>query len=77
VKKFFWFAVGVGVTVLVVTKGRQIMEKVTPKGVAEQAQRIGRRVEDQVIAFMESVGDNMAAREAELREALDLEPEER
>ena len=50
-KRLFWFAVGVGLTALVVVKGREYYERFTPKGVAEQFEktrgglrRLGRRL---------------------------------
>lgn len=72
-KKFFWIAVGVGITVLVITKGKEIARRATPAGVAEQASKIGRSLEHRVTDFVHTVQENMAIREAELRDALDIE----
>lgn len=74
-KKFFWMAVGAGVTVLIVVKGKDIARRFTPQGVAEQATKLGRNLEQRVNDFFATVTENAAAREAELREALDMDTE--
>ena len=38
-RRLFWFAVGVGLTALIVVKGREYYERFTPKGVAEQIEK--------------------------------------
>lgn len=72
-KRVFWIAVGVGVTIFVVVKGKELMQMATPKGVAEQTSKLGRKLGDRVIGFMDTVQEGMAEREAELREALEMD----
>ena len=56
-KRLFWFTIGVGLTALVVVKGREYYQRYTPKGVA----------------FISTRGEALPAREGELREALGLD----
>ncbi len=72
-KKLFWVAVGVGITVLVVVKGRELMRMATPQGVADQAAKVGRDIEGRVARFVDDVQTAMGSREAELREALGMD----
>lgn len=76
-KKLFWVAVGVGITVLVVVKGKELLHRATPQGVAEQAGKLGRSLGGRISDFVDTVSENMAAREAEIREALDMDASER
>ncbi|WP_036921648.1 hypothetical protein [Propionicicella superfundia] len=76
-KKLFWVAVGVGITVLVVVKGKELLKMATPQGVADQAVKVGRSLETRIADFVDTVSENMAAREAEIREALDMDAPER
>ena len=71
-KRLFWFAVGVGLTALVVVKGREYYERFTPKGVAEQLEKTRSGVSAWVGDFFESMNEAMDEREGELREALGL-----
>ncbi len=73
-KRVLWMAVGAGITVFVVVKGKDIARRFTPQGVAEQATRMGRNLEYRINDFFDTVTENAAAREAELREALDMDP---
>jgi hypothetical protein len=72
-KRLFWFAVGVGLTALVVVKGREYYERLTPKGVADQLEKTRTGVVDWVGEFLTTLGEAMDAREGELREALGLD----
>ncbi len=72
-KRLFWFAVGVGLTALVVVKGREYYERLTPKGVADQLEKTRTGVVDWVGEFLTTMGEAMDAREGELREALGLD----
>ena len=69
-RRIFWFAVGAGVTVVVVVKVREYLRKASPEA-------IGHRVTDATSALGEGVRDfvararaAMAEREAELRDAI-------
>jgi len=72
-KRLFWFAIGVGITALVVVKGREYYQRYTPKGVAEQIEKSRTGLVDWVGEFISTVGEAMDAREGELREALGLD----
>ncbi len=72
-KRLFWFAVGVGITALVVVKGREYYQRYTPKGVAEQLEKSRTGLVDWVGDFISTMGEAMDAREGELREALGLD----
>jgi hypothetical protein len=71
-KRLFWFAVGVGLTALIVVKGREYYERFTPKGVAEQLEKTRGGLVDFLGDFVSTVGEAMDQREGELREALGL-----
>lgn len=72
-KKLFWVAIGVGITVLVVVKGRELMLMATPQGVAGQAAKVGRNIEGRVTRFVGDVQTHMSSREAELRDVLGMD----
>jgi hypothetical protein len=72
-KRLFWFAIGVGITALVVVKGREYYQRYTPKGVAEQIEKSRTGLVDWVGEFISTLGEAMDAREEELREALGLD----
>ncbi len=72
-KRLFWFAVGVGLTALVVVKGREYYERFTPKGVAEQIDKTRTGLVDMVGEFLSTMSEAMETREGELREALGLD----
>lgn len=72
-KRLFWLAFGVGITVLVVVKGREYYERFTPKGVAEQLQKTRVGLVERMGEFVTTMGEAMDEREGELREALGLD----
>jgi hypothetical protein len=72
-KRLFWFAVGAGLTALVVFKGREYYQRYTPKGVADQLEKSRSGLVDWVGEFITTMGEAMDAREGELREALGLD----
>ncbi|HEY3336930.1 MAG TPA: hypothetical protein VGK18_00375 [Propionicimonas sp.] len=72
-KRLFWFAVGVGLTAVVVLKGREYYQRYTPKGVADQIEKSRTGLVDWVGEFITTMGEAMDAREGELREALGLD----
>ena len=71
--KFLFFALGVGVTVFVVVKGRQLAQKATPQHLRESAAKRVGRLADQVGEFFTTVQNSMTEREAELRHELGME----
>lgn len=71
--RFVFFALGVGVTIFVVVKGRELARKATPQHLQESAsQKFGQLV-DQVGDFLTTVKDSMAEREEEIRSELGME----
>lgn len=72
-KRIFWFAVGVGLTALVVVKGREYYQRFTPKGVADQIEKTRTGLVEMVGEFLNTMGEAMDTREGELREALGLD----
>ena len=74
-RRLFWFAVGVGVTALLVIKGREYYERFTPKGVSQQVEKTAANARGWVNDFLTTLFTAMDEREAELREALSLDGE--
>lgn len=72
-KRLFWFAVGIGLTAVVVLKGRELYEKFTPKGVAGQLESARANASSWLGDFFSTVSEAMAEREVELREATGLD----
>lgn len=73
-KKLFWVAVGVGITVFVITRGKDLMHKLTPAGVAEQVTEQGKNVVSRIQGFAHDFAEAMDEREAELRAELNMAP---
>lgn len=71
-KQIFWLLVGVGFTIFVMLRGRQLLEKLTPKGVAQQVEKKGHETAASFGDFMATFRSAMAQREAELRAELDI-----
>jgi hypothetical protein len=71
-KRFFWFAVGVGFTAVVVLKGKALYEKFTPKGIANQLSNVQRGLASRAADFIDTMTRAMDERETELREVLDF-----
>ena len=69
----FWFAVGAGVTVWLVLKGREYYERFTPKGITEQVEKTAGNARGWVDDFLHTMTSAMDEREHELREALGLD----
>ncbi|MEA4943110.1 MAG: hypothetical protein VB080_01595 [Propionicimonas sp.] len=72
-KRLFWFAVGVGAAAFVVVKGKELYQRYTPKGIAEQVEKTRSEVGSWIGDFLSTMGEAMDSREDELREALGLE----
>ncbi|GAA4902636.1 hypothetical protein GCM10025789_21770 [Tessaracoccus lubricantis] len=70
--RFFWLLVGAALTVFLMLKGRELLHKLTPRGVAEQVERKGHEAAAGFGTFMATFRSAMAEREAELRSELDL-----
>ena len=74
-RRLFWFAVGVGVTALLVVKGREYYQRFTPKSVTQQVEKTARGARSFVGDFFDTMTTAMDERETELREALGLDGE--
>jgi len=70
--RIFWFLLGIGVAIFVVTKVRAMLKQATPDAighrVADSASSMGERAQD----FAARVRAGMAERETEIRETFGL-----
>lgn len=71
-KRFVWFALGVGVTTVVVLKAKDMYRKATPKGVQQQFAARADQAQSGMSDFFATMKAAAAEREVELREALGL-----
>lgn len=69
-RRLFWVAVGAAAGVYAVRKAQKTLHAFSPSGLAERATGAGAGLR----AFADEVRASMAQREAELREALGMEP---
>ncbi|MCP2265485.1 hypothetical protein ACFQHV_01430 [Promicromonospora thailandica] len=74
IRRLFWVGVGVAVTVVVVRKGRQVIERYTPAAVSERAAAAvddaGARLNTAARTFRAEFAEARAEREAELMASL-------
>ena len=68
----FWMLVGAGLTLFLVVRGRELLHRLTPKGVQEQVSKQGHQAAANFGDFMGTFRAAMNEREAELRRELDL-----
>ncbi|WP_203566415.1 hypothetical protein [Aestuariimicrobium ganziense] len=73
--KLVWFTVGVGVTVFVVVKGKELMRKATPAGVQEQVAARTESLQHRASEFLSTFTEAMKSREDELRAELNMDEE--
>lgn len=75
-RRMIWIAVGVGIGVVVVIKGRDLLRQLTPQGVSEKVGRAAadtrHRLGTRLATFVDDARAAMAEREAELRDTLGL-----
>jgi hypothetical protein len=71
-RRIFWFAVGAGVTMYVVFKARDYIDKHSPEALVDKVQQTVVDAGDSARAFVSRVRAASAEREAELRETLGL-----
>ena len=71
--KVVWFALGIGVTVFVVVKGKELMRKATPAGVQEQVQKRTESLQHQASEFVDTFTHAFKQREDELRTELQMD----
>lgn len=69
-RNFFWLVVGATLAAFLITRGRAMVRKVTPAGIAEQVERKGNEAAAGLGDMYATFKTSMAAREAELREEL-------
>ena len=69
-RRLFWVAVGAAAGVYAVRKVQKTMHAYSPSGLAERAGGVG----ESLRGFADEVRRNTAQREAQLREALGMEP---
>ncbi|MFI2201317.1 hypothetical protein ACH47Z_11210 [Streptomyces sp. NPDC020192] len=76
-RRTFWFTTGVAAGVWATTKVNRKLKQLTPESLAataaNKALETGQRLKDRAVGFALDVRDNMAAREAELEEALGIQ----
>lgn len=71
-RRLFWLSVGAGIAVFLVFRGRALLERLTPRGVAQQVEKKGQEAAVGLGDFLGTLRASMAQREAELREELNL-----
>jgi hypothetical protein len=70
--RVFWFAVGAGVTIYVVVKARDYIDKHSPEALVDKVQQTVVDAGGSARAFVARVRAASAERETELRETLGL-----
>ena len=71
-RRLFWFAIGVGFAVFVVTKVRGYLKKASPQALGNRVTDAATVVTDSARDFATRVRAAMVEREAELRDELGL-----
>ncbi|HMR49634.1 MAG TPA: DUF6167 family protein [Arachnia sp.] len=71
-RRLFWILVGAGLAVFVVLRGRQLLQRYTPKGIQEQVAQKSQEAAATWSDFLDTLRSSMTEREAELREELNI-----
>ena len=71
-RNFFWILVGAGIAVFVVLRGKELLHRLTPAGVAQQVEKRGHAAASSFGDFVATFRTAMAQREDELRRELNL-----
>ncbi|MGV8845556.1 hypothetical protein [Tessaracoccus sp.] len=71
-KKLFWMVIGAALAVFLITRGRALLARLTPRGIAEQVERRGSEAAVGFGEFYAQFKTSMDAREAELRRELNI-----
>ncbi len=71
-RAFFWFLIGAVATALLVRRGKAMLHKVTPEGVAEQLQQKQNDWAAKASEFMSTMSEAAQAQEAHLRSELGM-----
>jgi len=72
VSRLFWILVGAGLAVFLVLRGKQLMQRYTPKGIQEQVEQKGKEAAATWSDFLDTLRSSMTEREAELRDELNI-----
>lgn len=72
-KKIFWMVVGAALAAFVITRGRVLLRRLTPQGIAAQVERRGNEAAVGFGDFYATFKTASQAREAELRRELNIE----
>lgn len=73
-RRVFWFLLGIGVAVFVITRGKELLRRLTPAGVSEQVAEKGKDAAERARSFWTVLTESMDEREAELRTELNMAP---
>lgn len=71
-RRLFWILIGAGMAVFIVLRGRELLERLTPRGVSRQVETKGHEAAASFGDFMGTFRAAMAQREAELRHELNI-----
>lgn len=71
-RRLFWILVGAALAVFVVLRGKQVMQRYTPKGVQDQVAQKSQEAAATWKDFVETLRSSMTERETELREELNI-----
>jgi hypothetical protein len=75
-RRLFWFIVGAGVAVFVLTKVRGYVKKTSPEAIGHRVAESASGVSESARGFVDRLRAGMAERETELRETLGLPDEQ-
>ena len=70
--RLFWILVGAGIAVFLVLRGKQLMQRYTPKGIQEQVTQKGQEAAAGWKDFLATFREAMAEREDELCTELNI-----
>ena len=71
-RRLFWMIVGGVLVALLISKGREIANRLTPAGIAQQVEERGQRAAANAGDIFATFRTAMAQREAELRDELGM-----
>lgn len=72
-RRLFWLLIGAGLATFIMLRGKKLLKRFTPAGVAEQVERKGTEAATSLGEMYGTFKTAMAQREAELRSELDIE----
>lgn len=70
--RLFWIIIGAGLAVFLMLRGKELLHRLTPKGVQEQVAEKGHQAAAGFGDFMGTFRTAMSQREAELRQELNI-----